>query len=64
MSCGEQHHKVNEMNILSGKEVSSRIYKSLENDIEFLKIIKNIPKLVVILIGDRIDSLLYVKMKK
>ena len=64
MSCGEQHHKDNEMKILSGKEVSSRIYKSLENDIEFLKIIKNIPKLVVILIGDRIDSLLYVKMKK
>tara|TARA_A100001015_G_C14832192_1_gene649016 strand:- start:53 stop:721 length:669 start_codon:yes stop_codon:yes gene_type:complete len=52
------------MILLDGKKVSEELDKEYNKQIEFLKEKKIIPFLSVILVGDRPDSLSYVKMKK
>ena len=50
--------------ILNGKIVSEHIYNKLNKKIDLLKKENIVPKIEVILIGDRTDSELYVKMKQ
>lgn len=52
------------MLLLEGRPVANAIYKSLNPEIVSLKDRGIVPCLQVIIIGERADSLLYVKMKK
>ena len=51
------------MKLLDGKLVSEKIYNQLLERINSLKNKNVYPKLVVIIVGDRKDSLVYVNMK-
>ena len=52
------------MKLIDGKEISKQIYSELEDKILILKKKNIIPGLAVIIVGDRIDSQTYVRMKE
>lgn len=52
------------MKLINGKEISLQIYSELNDRISKLKNLGFIPGLAVIIVGNRIDSLTYVKMKE
>ena len=52
------------MKLINGKLISKNIYSELSSKIRFLKDINIIPGLAVILVGDRVDSNTYVRMKE
>jgi 5,10-methylene-tetrahydrofolate dehydrogenase/methenyl tetrahydrofolate cyclohydrolase len=52
------------MKLINGKLISKNIYSELCAKIRFLKDIDIIPGLAVILVGDRVDSNTYVRMKE
>ena len=58
-----QNH-MSSLAILNGRKGSLRIYQELEPKIEYLKSHNIIPYLGVILVGERPDSMTYVKMKR
>lgn len=51
------------MKLIDGKEVSSKIYQELKEEIGLLKLKNITPCLVVIILGERKDSMSYVNMK-
>ena len=52
------------MKLINGKEISLQIYSELKDRISKLKQFGFTPGLAVIIVGNRIDSLTYVKMKE
>ena len=51
------------MKLISGKEVATSIYEELKVKIQYLKTLNITPGLAVVLVGNRVDSQTYVKMK-